>query len=87
MRSPQPGIRQGRFPASFTAPQAGRTAYSRTRLSFRTRRPPPTLAGRPTAAHCTRHGTAARRSAWCCLRERGGACLRVRRVNERPCRR
>jgi hypothetical protein len=41
MRSPQPGIRQGRFPASFTAPQAGRTAYSRTRLSFRTRRPPP----------------------------------------------
>ena len=84
MRSPQPGIRQGRFPASVTAPQV-RSAYSHcTRRSSRTP-PPPQHAGRPTAVHCTRHGTAARRSAWCCLRERGGTCWRARRVNERPC--
>jgi hypothetical protein len=80
MRSPQPDIRQGHFPATFTAPLRWANRLFLHAPVVPHAPPPPTLAGRPTAA--PPHDGAPDAAS---LRERGGICLRARRVNERPC--
>ena len=84
MRSPQPGIRQGRFPASLIAPQV-RSAYSHCTRRSSSHAPPPPYSPVVPLPHTARGTAPPRDGAPGAACESAAAHACARRVNERPC--